>query len=134
MVPASAGDFAELIAYIQVNFQRVRIERLDHTPERSILGMTCYWGKYALRITEIVSATERKYRYYVFDGEYIIAGFDNAADPRVIRMKYGRSYKRYLGRLVPHLHLDDKNRLELTDEMTVETLVAWLCDNLPLSI
>ena len=58
--------------YIQANFQRVRIEKLDHTPKRSILALTCHWGKYALRITEIVSATARKYRYYVFDGEYIV--------------------------------------------------------------
>ena len=133
MVSTSAGDFAELIAYIQANFQRVQIVELDQTPKRSILVLTCYWGKYAIRITEIVSTTERKYRYYILDGDYIVAGFDNAADPKVIRLKYGRSYRRYLGRLVPHLHLDDKNRLELTDEMTVKRLVSWLRDNLPVS-
>lgn len=37
-------------------------------------------------------------------GDVVKAGFDNAADPRAILIKYG-DLRNHFGELVPHLHL-----------------------------
>jgi hypothetical protein len=58
------------------------------------------------------------------------AGFDNSPDPRAIRLKYGKIGKDHAGEQVPHLHLEDKTRLLLTDEMTFTSFVAWFKTNL----
>ena len=100
-----------------------------HTPQRSILRLAARYGRYRVFITEIISVTQRQYRYYVLDGDAVVAGFDNAADSRALRMKYGPQRKQYVGASIPHLHLEDKTKLELTDEMTIDIFAAWLRDN-----
>jgi len=93
----------------------------------------CRHGAYTVRITEIVGQAERKYRYYVLEGDVVVAGFDNAADPRVVQKKYGQAYRQHIGELIPHLHLENKSKLELTEEMTVGRFIDWLRVHLPLS-
>lgn len=133
MVPASPGDFAELIRQIEEQFGECKIVEHDHTPRRSILVVVCRYGAYTVRITEIVGQTERKYRYYVLESDAVVAGFDNAADPRVVQKKYGRAYRQHIGELIPHLHLENKSKLELTEEMTVGRFIDWLRVHFPLS-
>ena len=58
------------------------------------------------------------------------AGFDNAPDPRAIRMKYGKIGVEHKGENVPHLHLENKTRIELTEEMTFSDFIEWLNQNL----
>jgi len=72
----------------------------------------------------------RKYRYYVLRGEWVEAGFDNSPDPRAIRLKYGKIGKEHAGENIPHLHLDDKGRLSLTEEITFTAFVEWFRANL----
>ncbi|MEW6404455.1 MAG: hypothetical protein AB1649_21885 [Chloroflexota bacterium] len=62
--------------------------------------------------------------------EWVEAGFDNSPDPRAIRLKYGKIGKEYAGENIPHLHLDDKSRLSLTEEMTFTSFVEWVRANL----
>jgi SAM-dependent methyltransferase len=124
-------DFSRLIALVKANFQQVRVTKEDETPQRSILELFCTYGRYAIRIYEIVSDVGRKYSYYVFDGDYIVAGFDNSADLTAIHLKYGRDYKFHRHELTPHLHTENKTKLELTDEMTCQDFIEWVKANLP---
>ena len=41
------------------------------------------------------------------------AGFDNAPDPRAIRLKYEKIGEEHTGENVPHLHREDKTQLYL---------------------
>jgi len=73
----------------------------------------------------LFSDKKRKYRYYILLDDRIEAGFDNSPDPRAIQLKYGKFGKEHAGELVPHLHLADKTRLLLTDEMIFKSFIKW---------
>lgn len=87
-------------------------------------------GKYQILVTELFSDGLRKYRYYVLDGNRVEAGFDNSPDPRAIRLKYGEIGLEHTGENIPHLHLEDKTVLSLTEEITFQAFVSWLTGNL----
>ena len=121
-----ASDFARIIALARAHLELVQVVEEDHSPERAILRLTARHGRYRVFITEIVSRTSRQYRYYVLDGDIVVAGFDNAPDARALRLRYGRQRKKHIGELIPHLHLRDKTQLELTEEMTCAAFLTWL--------
>lgn len=125
----TSRHFAEIVALAQTVFENVTYE-IDETPSRSILRIEAEYGKYQILVTELFSDSIRKYRYYVMRGDSVEAGFDNAPDPRAIRLKYGKIGEEYAGENVPHMHLEDKTRLSLTEEMTFEEFVRWLKSNL----
>ena len=104
----------------------VQVTEQDHTLKRSILRLTARYADFSVLITEIVANDQRKYRYYVLDGDRVVAGFDNAADPRALRAKYGRISQEHVGELIPHLHLEDKSQLVLTEEMDCQAFLSWL--------
>ena len=126
MDTTSASDFARIIALTRTHLELVQVLEEDHSPERAILRLTARHGRYRVFITEIVSRTSRQYRYYVLDGDIVVAGFDNAPDARALRLRYGRQRKKHIGELIPHLHLRDKTQLELTEEMTCAAFLTWL--------
>lgn len=130
MDPRNRKDFSRLISLAKANFQQVRVTKENETPQRSILELICTYGKYNIRIYEIVSEVGRKYSYYVFDGDYIIVGFDNSADLTAIHLKYKHDYKHHRHELIPHLHTENKTRLELTAEMTCQDFIQWVKTNL----
>ena len=103
---------------------------IDATPDRSILKIEADHGKYQILVTELFSDGLRKYRYYVLKGSWVEAGFDNAPDPRAIRLKYGKIGDEHAGENVPHLHREDKTKLSLSEEMTFQNFVEWLKNNL----
>ena len=72
-------------------------------------------------------------RYYVFDGTYIVAGFDNHADLSAIRLRYGAEWKQHRYEPISHLHLENKTKLELTEEMTCQQFLTWMELNLRLA-
>ena len=125
----TARHFAEIIELAQSVFTQVTYQ-IDATPERAILRMEAEHGKYHILVTELFSDGLRKYRYYVLDGNRVAAGFDNSPDPRVIRLKYGEIGQAHAGEHVPHLHLEDKTVLSLTEEVTFQEFVNWLNGNL----
>lgn len=125
----TARHFAEIIELAQAVFTQVTYQ-IDATPERAILRMEAEHGKYHILVTELFSDDLRKYRYYVLDGNRVEAGFDNSPDPRAIRLKYGEIGQEHAGEYVPHLHLEDKTILSLTEEMTFQEFVNWLNQNL----
>ena len=125
----TSRHFAEIIALAESVFENVTYE-IDETPDRSILRIEADYGKYQILVTELFSDGVRKYRYYVMRGSWVEAGFDNASDPRAIRLKYGKIGEEHAGENIPHLHLEDKTKLSLTEEMTFSQFVDWLMDNL----
>ena len=128
-----ADHFAGITALARSHLDEVQTLEEDHTPERSFLRLSARYGRYRVFITEIISQRVRKYRYYALDGERVVAGFDNAADPRALRLKYGRIGQNHAGELIPHLHLEDKSKIELTGEMECADFIAWLKTHLPLA-
>ena len=125
----TSRHIAEIVALAQSTFEQVTYE-IDATPDRAILCIEAEYGKYQILVTELISDGLRKYRYYVLRGNWVEAGFDNAPDPRAIRLTYGEIGKDHAGEPVPHLHLDDKTRLSLTEELTFAEFVPWLKSNL----
>lgn len=121
--------FADVISQALANFEGVKYVN-DTTPLRAILRLEAKYGIYRVLITELFSDEVRKYRYYVLEGDRVEAGFDNSPDPRAIRLKYGRIGEEYAGENVPHLHLDNKRELVLTEEMVFADFVDWLKTNI----
>lgn len=114
------------MALVQSCLDDVQVIEQDHTPERSILRLGARYIRFVVLITEIITRELRKYRYYVLDGDRVVAGFDNAPDPRALRAKYDRIGQEHAGELIPHLHLEDKTQLALTEEMDCQAFLSWL--------
>ncbi len=70
MEPGIGTDFDQLISLVRANFEQVQVLRREVTPQRAILKLDCIYGKYTIRIAEIISDVGTEYRYYVFDGTY----------------------------------------------------------------
>ena len=125
----TSRHFAEIIELAQSVFENVTYE-IDATPDRSILRINAEYGKFQILVTELFSNGLRKYRYYVMQGSGVEAGFDNAPDPRALRLKYGKIGEEHVGENIPHLHREDKSQLYLTEEMTFQDFVDWVKGNL----
>lgn len=125
----ATDHFTGIITAAQAIFEQVEY-LVDATPKRDIVRLQAKYGSHQVLVTELFSDKVRKYRYYVLSGDRVEAGFDNSADPRAIRLKYGKIDAQHAGEYVPHLHLDDKTRLLLTEEMTFEAFVNWLKVNI----
>jgi len=125
----TSRHFAEIIQLAQSVFTQVEYE-IDATPDRTILRIQAEYGRYVILVTELFSDGLRKYSYYVLEGNRVEAGFDNSPDPRAIRLKYGDIGQEHAGEHVPHLHLDDKTLLQLTEEMTFHEFIRWIHGNL----
>ena len=63
-----------------------------------------------------------------FDG--LISLFNNHADLSAIRLRYGADWKRHRYDPIPHLHLENKTKLELAEEMTRQQFLDWMEVNL----
>ena len=126
-----ATHFDELITLTKAHLGHVEVVRRDETPQRAILELHGTWGKYTIRLVEIVKQDGREYRYYIFDGTYILAGFNNHADLSAIRLRYGAEWKRHRYEPISHLHLENKTKLELAEEMTCQQFLSWIEVNLP---
>jgi len=125
----TSRHFAEIIQLAQSVFTQVEYQ-INATPDRAILRIQAEYGKYHILVTELFSDGLRKYSYYVLDGDRVAAGFDNSPDPRAIRLKYGDIGQEHAGEHVPHLHLDDKTLLQLTEAMTFHEFIRWVHGNL----
>ncbi len=125
-----AEYLAVIVSQARLVFDQVEAT-IDATPERAILRVQANYGIYRVLVVELLSGRVRKYRYYVLNGDFVAAGFDNSADPRAIRLKYGRIDEFNAGQMIPHLHLNNKTDLILTEEVDFAAFVVWLRANLP---
>ena len=134
MAQTTAGYLDGLIECFSEAFHPAKVVLRDERPKRSLLELWGRWGSYRVRLYEVVGPTvTRKYAYYVLDNKRVIVGFDNAPDPKVLRLKYGKSFAQHLHESIPHRHSIDKKDVELTDEMTCEKFTEWVQANLGLS-
>ncbi len=133
MVSTPTEYFDGIVAQFTAAFDQIRVTERDEKPERSLLELTGVYGQYSIRLYEIVLGDqERRYAYYVFKGQEVIVGFDNARDPSVAKLKYGREYKAHLQERIPHSHTENKTRLALTEEMDCARFISWVRANLTL--
>lgn len=124
-----ADHFTRLVESARVHFDAVEYN-IDSTPKRMILRLTASYKNYKILVTELYIDREFQYRYYFLEKQLVKAGFDNAPDPRAIRLKYGKIGQEHSGELVSHLHLDDKKELVLTEVMSFDGFIVWLLINL----
>ncbi|GBF80806.1 hypothetical protein [Aphanothece sacrum] len=117
--------FTCIVELANIHFESVQFT-IDSTPKRSTLRLNAFYKNYKILVTELYSDQSFKYRYYVLKDQFVIAGFDNAPDPRAIRLKYGKIGQEHSGELIPHLHLEDKQELILTQEMNFNLFIDWL--------
>jgi hypothetical protein len=120
-----------LIAFVDAEFQQVRVIRHDATPVRTIVNIECRWGRYNVRIAETVGPAWCRYSYYVLDGPSLVVGFDNAADRPAVRLRFAHDWLSHIHERLPHRHGPAEGELRLTPEMTCEDFLAWLKTNLP---
>jgi len=107
----------------------------DGRPERALLKLNARYGDFDLYISEIVFPNElRKYAYYVLRQKKVIAGFDNAPDPEMLKLKYGPEYVQHRLEPLPHMHGVDKMTATLMDCMDAEQFLAWVQTNLALRV
>lgn len=129
MVEKTSRHFAKIIELAESVFENIIIE-IDSTPNRAILRLEAEYGMYRILVAELFGDGMRKYRYYAIRGDWVEAGFDNAPDPRAIRLRYGKIGEKHAGEHIPHSHRENKAKMTLTEEMTFEGFIEWLKDNL----
>lgn len=134
MDQAIAGYLDGVIECFSETFRPATVIIRDERPDRSLLELWGHWGSYHVRLHEVVSPTmTRKYAYYVLEGSRVISGFDNAPDPRALRLKYSKASGQHQHEPIPHRHGVDKKDIELTDEMTCQLFTEWVQANLGLN-
>ena len=121
-----------LIACFQAAFEHSAVVRREERPSMALIEMSGDYGAYQVRLKEIRRADGvRRYAYYVLDRSAVVVGFDNASDPRALRLKYGKNYVHHRLELIPHRHARNKGAIDLSDEMDGESFVSWVKENLP---
>jgi hypothetical protein len=121
----------QVVSLFRAVFEHVAVLRREERTAVAILEMRGDYGAYRVQLQEIWrTGGFRKYAYYVLLPSKIVTGFDNAADPRALRLKYGPDAGLHQFEPVPHRHTEDKAMLELTDEMDCAAFVTWLRANL----
>lgn len=80
----TAAYFDELISLARAYLTDVEVVRRDMTSRRAILELRGTWEGYTIRLVEIVTPDGREYRYYVFDGAYIIDSTEKRCADSVI--------------------------------------------------
>jgi len=66
------------------------------------------------------------YSYYVIQRGHVVVGYDNYPDREALQQKYGAAFTVHLDELIPHQHGPRKATFNLTQEMTVEDLLATI--------
>lgn len=127
--------FDRVLTLCQTVCESVNLIIRDERPERALLKLITRYGDFDLYISEVVFPDEsRKYAYYVLSQQKVIAGFDNAPDPAVLKLKYGSEYVQHRLELIPHMHGIGKMSATLTASMDVEQFLTWVQRNLPIRV
>lgn len=122
----------QVVLLFQTTFENPSVLRREERPAIAILEMRGDYGIYQAHLREIWRADgSRKYAYYLLGHSTIIVGFDNAPDPRALRLKYGKDYIQHRLELIPHRHTQEKRTVELTIEMDCVAFIDWIRKNLP---
>ena len=129
MEPEITKYFNDIINNVNNFFSNVEYT-IDKTPQRAILRINATYKDYRVFLTELLSKDYRKYNFYLLKDDYVIIGFDNAQDIRVIKLKFKKVPNNKLDRLIPHKHLKNKTVLELTEKITITDFISWISLNI----
>lgn len=131
----TAEYFDRVLILCQTVCASVNLVMRDERPERALLKLTARYGDFDLYISEVVFPNEsRKYAYYVLQQQKVIAGFDNAPDPEVLKLTYGAEYVQHRLEPIPHMHGVDKMTATLTAIVDVEQFLTWVQTNLSIRV
>ena len=120
-----AGEhFERILKLARSRFSDVCIVSRDISSKRAILKIRCRYQKYLISVSEILAEQTRWYSYYLLDEGRVQLGLDNFSDRLALRLKYGAEFTQHLDEPVPHLHTQDKQHLELTEEKTFTHFVG----------
>ncbi|MBI4791013.1 MAG: hypothetical protein HY782_28620 [Chloroflexi bacterium] len=120
------AHFEAVVSLARSRLTGTRVIQNEVTANRAILEIHGKFGQLDVRIKEIRSASGNSYSYYLLYAGDVLVGFDNHPDVRVIKKKYGRRYKQFLGKSIPHRHGSRKQTFELTDEYTASRFLEQL--------
>lgn len=129
MVSMPAKYIERIINQVSEKLEKVQVTDCDQNPDRLMLNISACHGEYDIRISEIMDADGRKYAYYVLRKGKIIIGFDNTPDSLALYLKFGSEAKKHRNERIPHCHLENKTKTELTEEMTCQDFLSWLEHN-----
>jgi len=120
--------FEHILNLMHKNFSQVEVTRYDISEERAVLKLRGRHGNRNVFVTEVLISSTRWYSYYLLRGDYILIGLDNFSDRPALRLKYGEAFIQHLHEPIPHLHTENKERLELTDEKTLDDFVQMVME------
>ncbi len=133
-----AISFKEAIEYViaitRSTFDDVIILRREERKDLAILEINANYGPNKVYLREIWRAdSSRKYAYYIVLESKVIIAFDNAADPRALKLRYGKTYTHHRLEAIPHRHNKNKQEIALTPEMDCDMFIGWIKENLSIS-
>lgn len=108
--------FKQILSLARQHFDEVIVVRRDITAQRAILTLRCEYRGKTIAVNEVLAKETRWYSYYLVWSGKVLFGLDNASDREALRMRYGSDFIHHLQEPIPHLHTEDKQELELTDE------------------
>ncbi len=132
MAKIFAPTLERIIRQCHTFLSNTEVLRYNIYDDYAVLRIEGEYENYLIRVREVVRLDgSRKYSYYIFDNKHqVVAGFDNASDPKSLYLKYGQNYSQHRLEAIPHYHTFGKQSLELTDEMSVEVFFEWIRQNL----
>lgn len=128
MEPQAQRHFEQILVRARHHFKQVEVFDNTVSEASAVLKFRARWQGKLVAVSEILESDIRWYSYYLLVGERIGLGLDNYSDRSALRLKYGKEFTRHLYETIPHLHLDNKQKLELTDEKTFDDFVKMVLE------
>ncbi len=122
----------QLIAKAKTFLSDVHINRYDNDTrlQRALIELEGKWRGYRIIVQEIHRADKSvRYSYYVLnENNRLVHGFDNSADKKAIKLRYGTEWKSHINEELPHQHDANRKISLMPTEMTFDRLIDWLND------
>ncbi len=131
MATSFAKTLERIIRLCQAFLDNVAILRRDIYDDYAVVRVEGEYKQHLIRVREIARLDgSRKYSYYAFYKTRVVAGFDNASDPKALQLKYGKNYSDHRLEAIPHHHTPTKQNIHLTEEMDCPAFLQWLEKNI----
>jgi len=118
----------QILTLARQSFSAVEIIKYDISEERALLKLKCTCEHRDVFVTGVITQRERWYSYYLLESKAILIGLDNYPDRPALRLKYGDTFGQHLHEPIPHIHTENKQKLELTEEQTFADFMQMVSD------
>jgi hypothetical protein len=119
----------QILTLARQSFSAVEIVKHDISEGRALLKLKCACKHRDIFVTEIITQRERWYSYYLLESKIILIGLDNYPDRSALRLKYSDAFSQHLHEPIPHIHTENKQKLELTEEKTFADFIKMVSDS-----